>query len=301
MKTPSSHLSRLAIILLLSLGRIDLFADPVDIADTNFITAAFAYIKAAEYDITWQDRVLAYQSPNRSQNMRITYLDDGFAAEPRIRETDGNAWQVALRMKSWGRANFARLAPGLGHWEISKNFGRYKTPLLEVEYHNTAGGMQQNFKVLTPVVGLGPLTLEMQVELTDLTMTVNEENNFVSFHSGENDQEIMQYRNLRVIDATGAVLPARMIARSETEFAIVVEDELATYPVLIDPTLVSAITGDQSSSKFGFSVAPCGDIKGLGATGGVLIGAPNYDEGEADEGEGVPVLFGRQQRFANLS
>jgi hypothetical protein len=65
---------------------------------------------------------------------------------------------------------------------------------------------------------------------------------------------------------------------------LVIADAAARYPLAIDPLLTSAtISGGEADAKFGASVAGAGDVNGDGFAD-VIVGAPGYDAGLADEG-----------------
>lgn len=70
------------------------------------------------------------------------------------------------------------------------------------------------------------------------------------------------YNELHVYDAKRRELPARFTQTAESSFAIEVDDTGATYPVLIDPTLMGDgnITNPTTGSGFGYSIAFYTDV-----------------------------------------
>jgi hypothetical protein len=86
-----------------------------------------------------------------------------------------------------------------------------------------------------------------------------------------------------------------MVEQDASHFAIVVNDEAAVYPVLIDPTLVNqwVLNGAQNQEEFGYVVADPGKILGgLDEDTGLMIGAPRYDNGSATYAGAVFVFYG---------
>lgn len=49
-------------------------------------------IADAEYEINWQEERKSYSSPNRAQNLRFDYYDNGFLVSPRTEKT----WTVQM-------------------------------------------------------------------------------------------------------------------------------------------------------------------------------------------------------------
>lgn len=88
--------------------------------------------------------------------------------------------------------------------------------------------------------------------------------------------------------------PARFEALAPDRFAIIVDDNNAQYPILIDPlSHYDTVTGDQADCQFGFSVA-YGNFNG--GQGDFVVGAPYYDSGQTDEGK-IFVFYGTQTGF----
>ncbi|MBP7149602.1 MAG: FG-GAP repeat protein [Acidobacteria bacterium] len=86
-------------------------------------------------------------------------------------------------------------------------------------------------------------------------------------------------------DAGGEDL-APVLELADGVLTIVVEDDLATYPVALSASLATAswsVEGEQESAFLGVWVAPAGDVNADGFDD-VAVGAYQHDHGEEDEG-----------------
>jgi len=97
----------------------------------------------------------------------------------------------------------------------------------------------------------------------------------------------LAYGKLAVIDAAGRELRAQFEVPDTGRLRIVLEDESAAYPVVVDPLLTetddTVLESSQSNSFLGISVSGAGDVNGDGYAD-VIVGADHYDAGQIDEG-----------------
>lgn len=242
-------------------------------------------IEASEYEIRWQERVGAYQSPNRAQNLRFTYFTNGFSAQPRIEE-EAAQWKIGLALQSVRKGDTVWPFRGAA-LRAQRNTAVSGDEKCRIEYINDREGMRQNFIVEKPLSANGKLELTLSAELVGVKMGVTDAGDAVSFVRSEaGGGEVMRYSDLKVYDATQKLLAAHMVQQSAHGLVLVVDDSTAKYPILIDPLSTSSdwsAVGGQLGANFGWSVANGGDVDGDGYTE-VIIGAPWYDGGLTDEG-----------------
>jgi hypothetical protein len=161
------------------------------------------------------------------------------------------------------------------------------------------GGQRDPGAPLLPSVGNGasPLlpTLHIDLALTGSLRPVFSENGqAVDFYLPAGNMGVLHYGQLKVTDATGAVLPSRFegwCGSSPSSFIlhpssaasggirIAINDTGAVYPITVDPLATSAAwtaTGQTAGDNFGYSVATAGDVNGDGYSD-VIVGANFYD------------------------
>ncbi|MEO7082148.1 MAG: integrin alpha, partial [Flavobacteriales bacterium] len=263
----------------------------------NTITSDIA---ASEYHINWQENVGAYQSPNRKQDLRITYRADGFALTPRVADS---TWSVALTLDRIGRP---------GAWLLPADSATLTTngPALvadhgsfTVDYHNGEEGMRQNFTVRERPSGSGPL--QVRLHTSGNLHAADMGDNAIAFctatANGSSYTPTVWYKDLLVWDANGDTLQAAAMLEGE-DVVISVNDALAEYPITVDPLSTTAdwtAESNQAAAHFGQSVSSAGDVNGDGYSD-VIIGAPEYDNGETDEGRAY-VYFGSANGLISAS
>ncbi len=256
---------------------------------------AMKAIKKAEYHLVKNNSTGKYSSPNRKNNLRFVYDENGFSVSPRntnpaignpdplkrpdeIEHTTIADWEIGFRLDK------KQIGPGV--WRVNENEGEYITDNVIVQYVNNEAGMRQNFIVNKPLQDGNNLALNFTVD-TKLKQEYSS-NSLRFIHPREGT--VLNYEGLKVWDAKGTELSARF-DKYDGHYSISVNTSGAIFPVTIDPisnSPSSAIYSEQANAQFGFSVADAGDINRDGISD-IIIGAPMYDNGQVDEG--VAFLF----------
>jgi len=156
-------------------------------------------------------------------------------------------------------------------------------------YINDEKGLEQGFTIYkresVGVIHESPGKLNIDMKLTGrLHPKFAEDGQAIDFYDGGN-VSVLRYGDLKVTDATGAILPSRF-EPVPGGIRISADDANAVYPVTIDPLATTpawTAEGDQAGASFGYTVATAGDVNGDGYSD-VIVGANQYDNGETGEG-----------------
>lgn len=281
-----------------------------NIKTTPALGRVFGSIEQDEYAITWHSALSAYMSPNRAQNLRVTYLDDGFSVQRRVVTDFGDEWKITLELASLG-SHCALPRVFVGEFQVARNTAKVDLGPVQFQYVNDQRGLRQNF-LIREKPETGPLTLEISVALEGVAMVPHPAG--VSFQDLYTGQEVTRYTDVKVTDAQGKRLSAKIERTSENRFSILVDDTGAKYPVLVDPLMCESIlwsgsildanwtwfgqNGEQANARFGFSVANAHRvIDSYGSYGSVIVGAPYYDNGSSTDVGKVYVFYCRGRSF----
>jgi hypothetical protein len=144
-------------------------------------------------------------------------------------------------------------------------------------YENRPQGIEQGFTINTrpersvEVGGDEPLRLHLEVS-GDLRARARDEGQEIELVD-KKGKGVLSYGKLSVVDADGKQLTARMEAEANgRKIRLVVEDEGAHYPIVIDPivatleqVLVSMLNAAQTGAQSGWAVAIQNDFAVVGA------------------------------------
>ncbi|GMU87432.1 MAG: hypothetical protein AMXMBFR48_26730 [Ignavibacteriales bacterium] len=273
--------------------------ETADLQNSSWYSSVIKSLRSDEYNINFNPEYMAYQSPNRSQNLRFVYHNDGFTAKPRqlkIPLYDSNNksvteeekeyreiadWKIRFKLKGYGRKNDLRTFSG-NEFSVIKNTAKIEDKDFAITYHNSEEGMRQDFIVKHEFPGEGLLRVAIILE-TDLRLRVGAD--ALAFIDNEGEEK-MKYSRLKVFDNNGDILPAHFEKKNENEFVIAVNDMNAEYPITIDPLSTTAnwtAESNQADASFGVSVNTAGDVNGDGYSD-VIVGANLYDNGQSNEG-----------------
>ena len=267
--------------------------------ENNSIKNIEENLKNEEYNISFDEVSGTIQSPNRANNLRFIYHKDGFTAKLRsnkiplfdisdktIREKDKKYKMIDERNVKFRIMNneFKLIDKEI---ETDANKAWIEDDKIRINYSNTAEGMRQDFIVKQKLSEKNNLKLNFTVD-TKLKLITGPDALIFKDNNGE---EKMKYSDLKAWDACGKILHVYFLKNESVSgfkksFSIVVNDENAVYPITIDPLSTSpnwTAEGNQMNAYFGTSVATAGDVNGDGYSD-VIVGAANYDNGEADEG-----------------
>jgi hypothetical protein len=125
--------------------------------------------------------------------------------------------------------------PATGTVSVEDKLVRFTRPGLTEEYSVSVDGVRQDFVIAAPPAGAGDLRVELALSGARAEAAAGGARLRL-----EGSGRALAYSRLRVEDATGRELTARLEVLSADQLAVSVADANATYPLRIDPTFSDA-------------------------------------------------------------
>ena len=247
-------------------------------------------LQKAEYSLAWVENCAlpgvdsAWHAPNRAHDFRTWFTGEGPMVVSRTAPASGWVWGLELTGLLQGAEKTD--APEVTGVTVEGNRISYRRDGLVEWYVNSEAGLEQGFTLEREISGNGQITLEVGLR-GNLEAGMAADGGSIEFLTG-NGVGVINFGKLSVFDATGKTLPATMTLSADGDAIELWTDTTgAVFPVTIDPVATShswSLEGNQVNAFLGFSVATAGDVNGDGYSD-ILVGAPNFDSGQMDEGK----------------
>jgi len=217
-----------------------------------------------------------FEATNRKRNLRSKISATNFELTPRVKDQ----FKINYELKSIDKGQSSIDLNSFDHFK-NKNKLTFSNESVEIRYLNNENGIRQDFYVKRKPEGSKNLKVELQVSSPFKLKSTD------SLVAHMRDGKIVvSYENLLVTDADGKKLNAKF-SLNKNLVSILVNDQAAKYPILIDPLSTSptwSAEQNQADAAFGYTMAYVGDTNG-DTYGDVIVGAPFFDSGLTDQGK----------------
>ena len=197
-----------------------------------------ASVRAARYQIQTDKNELT--AANYANNLEANFSGDGLRLLVKQSDKSAQMPEIRWRLSSVGRGEQRTEISG-GEISSAKNRVEVRRELfgLTEYFENTPDGLEQGFIFNErPNADMAdePLNLILQSD-GDYLASADADGQGLTLNA-KNGGESLRYEKLKVWDADGTELAARMTVSGDGEIRLEVEDAAAKYPVTIDPTFV---------------------------------------------------------------
>ena len=245
--------------------------------------AAKAWLEARQWQFSPSEDDRGHLLVNPAQELAGIIHPEGFKLGPA--KAWGPEWRTGLMVAHLSRAD-GPVQPWVARETCYQGNELWaKGPGWDIQYINSAEGLRQNFLVHQRPNGTGPLMLALHSDGGSSPRIASSTAVDLVNATG---YRLFSYHDLKVWDACGNSLPAHMELDPECDqgFRIVVDDQGAHYPILIDPvstTHNTLLSGSLAGGMFGAAVSTAGDLNGDGYSD-VVVSASQASNGQSLEG-----------------
>ncbi|PSL25678.1 FG-GAP-like repeat-containing protein [Dyadobacter jiangsuensis] len=247
-------------------------------------------LEKQEYHISYDEQKKKLQSPNRRNNIRAYYEPGKLTVQTRV-DTTGDGFKMELVNEGVFADGKLLYAPEIAaKAEHHENKVQISHQAFTEEFINNEEGVRQNFIIENAPEGTHQLQVKMAAKGLEVEQGSGNELHFFSKTANGSIRNELVYSDLKCWDGNKKPLNATL-AYVDNRIQISVDVAVAAYPVTIDPIITNGtpqnsnkvLQIDQSYMWLGFSVSSAGDVNGDGYSD-VIVGAPQYDLGEDNEG-----------------
>ncbi len=204
-----------------------------------------------------------HQADNPGNRLHFQFGEEAVNIAP---SSPGQSWQLALKLTGYGTPD--KIKPVAAATVAAKGANRleYRRGALTEWYENRPEGLEQGFTLTQPPQpGAKTVVLDLAVSGGLKPQLAKDAQSVALLDLA--GKAALTYGDLKVIDARGANLPAKL-ALADGKVRIAVQTKEAIWPIVVDPLVKSAVikTGDGGGAdRFGFSVAISGTLAVVGA------------------------------------
>lgn len=204
---------------------------------------------------------------NPGQQITARFLDEGV----RLQSGAGGVWQAAVHAVAAGRGGSMTELPAKAGPTAQGDTVSYERGDVVEWFANKPEGIEQGFTIASPPEGAAGQELRVDVSVQGLS--ARNEGGGIALHDAQGGK-VLGYDKLKVWDANGTELPARMTGQGD-RISILVADAGAVYPVTIDPVFTSyegkleigELVCGRPGDYLGHAVGVFGDLAAVGAPG----------------------------------
>jgi hypothetical protein len=248
--------------------------ETTDLKQTDWFATVKKDLDKRRYNVVKGSDANTYNSINAAQRLVANYSPNGLTISP-VPELDkkmdktakipkpAKSWELAMQFRGlYADGQLVKqadeISPSAQDNEVSYNYSNQYA----IQYHNDEKGVRQNFIIKQkPEGNTRELSIHIQVQGDWVVDKAHDrELHFARKNNRGGLDNKLTYNDLKVWDAKGKPIPARMVVEKDNIFEIVADASDAAYPVTIDPLALTPSTTLNGSATFGFSVSSAGDI-----------------------------------------